>query len=184
MNCSSLASKGFSPILMWNGIASEYKSRLFEKEWMTTMMMMAGSKNVGTRLGWRDGCVGRRLWKATDGRRRLYTRYTILPPNHHHHLLMPSYATLSPPRRSPVEIVATRDGQPCVISLLPGVIRTMLRGIYVPAQPSTVTQCQTIFVSVPARPSYSAPTQVEIDVCKSPSAIWSLFLYQTCSLTF
>ena len=134
---------------------------------------MAGSKNVGTRLGWRDGCVGRRLWKATDGRRRLYTRYTILPPNHHRHLLMPSYATLSPPRRSPVEIVATRDGQPCVISLLPGVIRTMLRGIYVPAQPSTVTQCQTIFVSVPARPSYSAPTQVEIDVCKSPSAISS-----------
>ena len=148
---------------------------------------MAGSKNVGTLLGWREGCVGRRLWKATDGRRRLYTRYTILPPNHHHHLLMPSYATLSSKRRSLVEIVATRDGQPCVISLPPGVLRTMLRGIYVPAQPSTVTQCQTIFVSVPARPSYSAPTQVEIDVGKSPSAISSslcLFPYQTCSLTF
>ena len=66
-----------------------------KKEWTTRRMMMAGSKNVGTLLGWREGCVGRRLWKATDGRRRLYTRYTILPPNHHHHLLMPSYATLS-----------------------------------------------------------------------------------------
>ena len=71
---------------------------------------MAGSKNVGTLLVWREGCVGRRLWKATDGRRRLYTRYTIPPPNHHHHLLMPSYATLSSKRRSLVEIVATRDG--------------------------------------------------------------------------
>ena len=149
--------------------------------------MMAGSKNVGTLLGWREGCVGRRLWKATDGRRRLYTRYTI--PRH------PTTTTTyscpatqpSPPRRSPVEIVATRVGQLCVISLLPEVIRTMLRGIYVPAQPSTVTQCQTIFVSVPACPSYSAPTQVEIDVGKSPSAISSslcLFPYQTCSLTF
>ena len=135
---------------------------------------MAGSKNVGTLLGWREGCVGRRLWKATDGRRRLYTRYTILD---HQPTTTTTYSCPatqpSPPRRSPVEIVARRDGQPCVISLPPGVLRTMLRGIYVPAQPSTVTQCQTIFVSVPACPSYSAPTQVEIDVGKSPSAISS-----------
>ena len=141
---------------------------------MTRRMMMTGSKNVGTRLGWRDGCVGRRLWKATDGRRRLYTRVI----QYYHPTTTTTYSCPAtqpspPPRRSPVEIVATRDGQPCVISLLPGVLRTMLRGIYVPAQPSTVTQCQTIFVSVPARPSYSAPTQVEIDVCKSPSAISS-----------
>ena len=96
MNELQLSCKGFSPKLLGNDIASEYKSRIFEKEWTTRRrLMMAGSKNVGTRLGWRDGCVGRRLWKATDGRRRLYTRYTILPPNHHHHLLMPSYATLS-----------------------------------------------------------------------------------------
>ena len=148
---------------------------------------MTGSKNVGTRLGWRDGCVGRRLWKATDGRRRLYTRYTILPPNHHHHLLMPSYATLSSSKT-----ISCRDcgheGRPALCDLIAAWSDTyyVLRGIYVPAQPSTVTQCQTIFVSVPARPSYSAPTQVEIDVAKSPSAISSslcLFLYQTCSLT-
>ena len=147
---------------------------------------MAGSKNVGTLLGWREGCVGRRLWKATDGRRRLYTRYTI--PRHPTTTTTYSCPATQPfpQRRSPVEIVATRDGQPCVISLPPGVLRTMLRGIYVPAQPSTVTQCQTIFVSVPASPSHSAPTQVEIDVGKSPSAISSslcLFPYQTCSLT-
>ena len=55
---------------------------------MTRRRMNAGSKNVGTLLVWREGCVGRRLWKATDGRRRLYTRYTILdyqpppPPTH------------------------------------------------------------------------------------------------------
>ena len=135
--------------------------------------------------GWLEECWnaawmagGMRRKETMEGHRRTpaspHTLYnTRLPPNHHHHLLMPSYATLSSKRRSPVEIAATRDGQPCVISLPPGVLRTMLRGIYVPAQPSTVTQCQTIFVSVPACPSYSAPTQVEIDVGKSPSAISS-----------
>ena len=94
MNCSSLAKASLQSywgmILQVSTKADYSRERVDDDEEDDD-----GSKNVGTRLGWRDGCVGRRLWKATDGRRRLYTRYTILPPNHHHHLLMPSYATLS-----------------------------------------------------------------------------------------
>ena len=116
--------------------------------------------------------------ETMEGHRRtpasLHTLYntTAQPPP------PPTHAQLRNPLLQ--ETISCRDcghegrTQGCVISLLPGVVRTMvLRGIYVPAQPSTVTQCQTIFVSVPARPAYFAPTQVEIDVGKSPSAISS-----------
>ena len=128
---------------------------------------------------WNAACMagGMRRKETMEGHRRtpasLHTLYNTRLPTTTTTYSCPATQP-SPPRRSLVEIVATRDGQPCVISLLPGVVRTMvLRGIYVPAQPSTVTQCQTIFVSVPARPAYFAPTQVEIDVGKSPSAISS-----------
>ena len=172
MNCSSLAK---ASLQCYKGMVLQVYTKAKVEKRVDDEEDDDGWLEECWNAAWMAGWMRRK--ETMEGHRRtpasLHTSYTILPPNHHHHLLMPSYATLSPPRRSPVEIVATRDGQPCVISLLPGVIRTMLRGIYVPAQPSTVTQCQTIFVSVPARPSYSTPTQVEIDVCKSPSAISS-----------